>query len=156
MFYNRIGFMDFIEAMLLASDATHMEEARQIIFPRLATAAKFVTAFGAKTKSAAAVGAESISAAEGRDINMDPDDEEEEEATLEGVGNATAAAFEEFNKSFSATRQLLSTILAKTHTGVFDAEFLQIANAEVANAGFCFAWAELFKGSFQNISSESR
>ena len=49
-----------------------------------------------------------------------------------------------FSDTLSPSGQLLATLLWKTHGCGFDEEFRMIANAEVSNVQFSFAWGDLF------------
>ena len=82
-----------------------------------------------------------------------------EKLVYQGISNATAVKFDVFleeNSNLSLTGQLFATILAKTHGGAFDSEFLLIANSEAASGAFSFAWADLFKGSLANGKAEEQ
>ena len=119
----------------------------------MATIEKFAETF-AKSKSAAAVGAQSFEP-ENQNVDTEVVDEEREVGLQQGISNATAVKFDVFLKeNLSLTGQLFATILAKTHGGAFDSEFLLIASSEAASGAFSFAWADLFKGSLNGKAEE--
>ena len=152
MFFKRLAFLDFITAMIAASDAPHAGEARSTILPKTGTLDTFVEKF-AKTRSSAAVGAESADAGD-QVASTDAHTDLDGVLLQHGVSDATAAEFDVFHKSLSPTGQLFATILAKTHGGAFDEELLSIAHAESASAAFSFAWSDLFRGSPDELDNK--
>jgi len=76
LFYKRLAFVDFFEAMITAGNGAHVGEARAKIIPQLATIEKFAETF-AKSKSAAAVGAQSFEP-ENQNVDTEVVDEERE------------------------------------------------------------------------------
>ena len=133
MMFKRLAFVDFIEAMLVAGNQTHAQEGRDTIFPKMGTLERFVDSFG-RSKSSAAVGAKAGA------IEEDFGEEDEETSLVKvGVANATAVALDAFVKTLTPTGKRLADLVAKTHGGAFDAEFLEIAHAEArgGNSNFC-------------------
>ena len=98
MFFKRMALVDFLKAMVAASHEPHAEEVRNIILPKLTTVECFVEHF-AIHKSPAAVGAGTFD---------DPVvlDEDEDLVSDQGLGTATAEAFDELKKSLSPPWQM--------------------------------------------------
>ena len=57
MFFKRLAFVDFCNAMVKASTAAYAEEVRTKIAPKLMTIKSYVAEFGNSPTSAAAIGA---------------------------------------------------------------------------------------------------
>ena len=143
MFFKRMALVDFLKAMVAASHEPHAEEVRNIILPKLTTVECFVEHF-AIHKSPAAVGAGTF------DDPVVLDEDDEDLVSDQGLGTATAEAFDEFKKSLSPPGKCFSNLLSQMHCGVFDAEFLEISDAEIKSAAFTFAFANLFKGTAED------
>lgn len=137
MFFKRLAFLDFVQAMLAASTEPHALEIRSKIVPRVDRVGTFVANF-TKCPGAAAIGA-------GQQQDQEPE-EEGDNTEKQGLSHATGAAVEQFLKELTATGKLFAELLVGMYCGKFDEEFLQIADAELKTAAFTFALTDLFKG----------
>ena len=138
LYFKRIAFMDFVSAMVMASSEAHAVEAREKLFPVMKTSEVFVTSFVATAAAAALV--------ETAAVGADGDDEDVETSSpWTGIASATQTKFDEFRDSLSPCGKNLADLLAKTHAGTLDKEFLEIADHEAKNSSFSFEWTELFK-----------
>ena len=122
--------------MVLASSEPHAEEIKSRILPKMDTVEHFVEAFAATCPNDAAVGA-------GR---FDREQAAEEDNAKPGLSNVTAQLVEQFLNELTPTGKCFANILVKTHTGVFAAEFLAIADAEAKTSTFNFSFPGLFSG----------
>ena len=106
MMFKRMNFLEFVKAMVTASDADNAEEARDKIIPKMETVDSYVTAF----TSVAANGAERRSH---EDEPADEDDDENVEQM--GVRNATAKGFWDWRTNLTPVGGLLADIISNTH-----------------------------------------